>query len=181
MNFFDLIILIPLVFGLYKGFSNGFIVELATLVALILGVYGAIGFSGYTKEKIEHMLDIETEYLSIIAFIITFIIIVVLVYLLAQLLTGIAKLTPLHILNKIFGGVFGLLRVAFFLSVLFFIFSAFDKNEVFISRDTKEESIFYNPIYSLSEVILPSINSLKEKESFKEFIDEANKVIELGN
>jgi membrane protein required for colicin V production len=179
MNFFDLIILIPLVFGLYRGFSYGFIIELATFLALILGVYGAIGFSSFMKEKMEGWLEMETTYLSIVAFILTFIIIMVLVHLLARLLTGVSKLTPFHILNKIFGALFGLLKVSFLLSVILFILSVFDKNEVFISGDTKEASVFYQPILSLSETILPSINDLKETEKIKDIIDEANKIISM--
>ena len=39
VNYIDVIILLPLVYGAYKGFSQGLIVEMSTLFALVLGVF----------------------------------------------------------------------------------------------------------------------------------------------
>ncbi|MBE0678885.1 MAG: CvpA family protein, partial [Bacteroidales bacterium] len=46
MNWIDLIILAILAFGLIQGFIDGLIIEIAELAALVLGIYGAIHFSG---------------------------------------------------------------------------------------------------------------------------------------
>lgn len=48
MNYIDIILLLPLLYGAYRGFSRGLIIEVATLLGLLLGVYIAIKFSGYT-------------------------------------------------------------------------------------------------------------------------------------
>ena len=48
MNYFDYLLLLPLVYGLYRGFTKGLIIELASLVALIAGVYGAMYLSSFT-------------------------------------------------------------------------------------------------------------------------------------
>ena len=45
MNYLDIIIIIPLIWGAYKGFRKGFIIEIASLIALILGIWGGINFS----------------------------------------------------------------------------------------------------------------------------------------
>ena len=45
MNFLDIIIAIPLVYGAYKGFRNGFIMEIFTILALFVGLYAAFTFS----------------------------------------------------------------------------------------------------------------------------------------
>ena len=49
MNYLDIIIVVPLVYGLIKGFSNGLIKEVTALVALLAGVYVAINFSLYLE------------------------------------------------------------------------------------------------------------------------------------
>ncbi len=48
MNYIDLIIAIPLVWGVFVGFKNGLIIEVASLAALLLGIFGAIHFSDLT-------------------------------------------------------------------------------------------------------------------------------------
>jgi len=45
MSFLDIILGLLLAYGLYKGLKNGLFVELASLVALIAGIFGAIHFS----------------------------------------------------------------------------------------------------------------------------------------
>ena len=72
MSFLDIIIGILLVWGLYKGLKNGLFVELASLIALIAGIYGAIHFSYITGDYLAEQFDWSDQYLKIAAFLITF-------------------------------------------------------------------------------------------------------------
>ena len=47
MNVFDIIIASLLLFGFVRGIMKGLFLEVASLVALIAGVYGSIHFSLY--------------------------------------------------------------------------------------------------------------------------------------
>ena len=47
MNFLDILILIPIAYGAYKGFKHGFVIELFTLLAILVGIYVGINFSDY--------------------------------------------------------------------------------------------------------------------------------------
>ena len=49
MNYLDIIIAVPLLYGLIKGFSNGLVKEVTSLLALFIGVYVAINFSSPKK------------------------------------------------------------------------------------------------------------------------------------
>ena len=73
VNYLDIFIAIPLLWFGYKGFKNGFVIEAASLAALLLGVFGAYRFSGITSEFLIQNMDIQTEYISLISFAITFI------------------------------------------------------------------------------------------------------------
>ena len=57
MGFIDVILGLLLVYGLYKGFRNGLILEIASIAALIAGIYGAIHFSyiaaGYLSQRLD--------------------------------------------------------------------------------------------------------------------------------
>ena len=45
MNYIDIVILLFLLYGAFRGFSKGLIIEVATLAGLILGVFIAIRYS----------------------------------------------------------------------------------------------------------------------------------------
>ena len=74
MNWIDFVIIILLVFGLARGYINGFVKELASLLALILGIWGAIKFSSWTAARLYDYFDMTGRYVGIIAFLVTFIV-----------------------------------------------------------------------------------------------------------
>ena len=45
MGILDIVLGLLLIYGLYKGLKNGLFVEIASIIALIAGLYGAIHFS----------------------------------------------------------------------------------------------------------------------------------------
>jgi membrane protein required for colicin V production len=71
MSIFDIIIAAVLLYGFIKGIKEGLFVEAASLVALILGVYGAIHFSYIAGDYLKTRLDWEPKYITLIAFAIT--------------------------------------------------------------------------------------------------------------
>ena len=79
MNSFDYILLIPLLYGLYRGFTKGLIIELASLLALTLGIYGALHFSSFTFEFLSGYFEIKAVYLQWASYGFTFLIIVMLI------------------------------------------------------------------------------------------------------
>ena len=74
LNYFDVVIAIFLLWSAYRGISKGFVIMAASLAALVLGVWGAIRFSGFTQAKLLEFFDMQTQYLGLIAFAITFLI-----------------------------------------------------------------------------------------------------------
>ena len=44
MNIIDIVIVVILIFAFVRGFMKGFFVEIASLIALIGGIYGAVYF-----------------------------------------------------------------------------------------------------------------------------------------
>ena len=118
MNFIDIILGIFLLLGLVRGFMKGFFIELASLVALIAGIFGAIHFSYYASSFIAEHVDWEENYINLAAFAVTFIIIIVIISLAGKLLTKLANIIALGILNKLLGGAFGVIKMAFLATIL---------------------------------------------------------------
>jgi len=157
MNVFDIVIAVILVFAFTRGFMKGFFIEVASLIALIGGVYGTIHFSYFAGNILENYLDWDENYIALTAFAVTFIVIVIAVSSLGKFLTKMADLAALGLINKIFGGVFALLKSVVILSVIFVFFARINNTIPFIEKDTLDNSILYNPVKEIVPSIFPSI------------------------
>ncbi len=157
MNFLDIVLGILLVWGLYKGLTNGLFVELASLVALIAGIFGSIHFSYIAADYLSQNMDWNPRYIKITSFIITFIAIVLLVHFAGKLLTKIADFAMLGLLNKIAGGIFGALKVAIILGALLVFFEKATASLNFINEETKKESILYQPVRDIGAFVFNTV------------------------
>ncbi|MCK4360872.1 MAG: CvpA family protein, partial [Bacteroidales bacterium] len=155
MNFLDIILILPVIWFAYKGFTKGFIIELTLLVALVLGVFIAINFSYFAADFLTDNTKIAHKYISIIAFVITFIAIVIAAFAVGKLLEKVINLLLLGFINKIAGCLFGILKAAFILSVIIFIINSFDSKQAVITKKIRENSILYKPIASIAPYIIP--------------------------
>jgi len=173
MNVLDIIILGLLVLGLINGFRKGLFVEVASLVALVAGIYGAIHFSNYAGDFLMDKVDWNEKTVNITAFAITFIVIVLLIALAGKALTKLADFAALGLLNKLLGAIFGLLKMAVILSVIFIIFDSINKKLPFTDEEDLEESTLYNPVKSLIPTVFPII--LEKKSEIEDNSDETEK------
>ena len=156
MNIIDILLGALLLFGLVRGLSKGLFVEVASLVALVAGIYGAIHFSNFAAEFLLERVDWSEQTVNLAAFAITFIIIVVAISLAGKALTKLADFAALGILNSILGGVFGILKIGLILSVVLLIFSRMNRTIPFISETDLEESVLYEPVKSLAPMLFPN-------------------------
>jgi len=157
MALIDIILGALLLFGLIRGFMKGLFVEVASLVALVAGVYGAIHFSNFAAEFLESKVEWDEKYINIVAFAITFVIIVLIIALAGKALTKLADFAALGILNKLLGGVFGALKIGLILSVLLIVFDNMNNSIPFADKEDLEDSILYKPVKGLAPMIFPSI------------------------
>ena len=132
MNTFDIIIAALLLFGFVRGLMKGLFVEVASLVALVAGVYGAIHFSYFIADWLKGSVSWDEKYISLAAFAETFIVIIITISLLGKILTKIADFASLGIINKILGGVFGALKIGLILSVIFIFFGKMNDTIPFV-------------------------------------------------
>ncbi|MFT5969635.1 MAG: membrane protein required for colicin V production [Flavobacteriales bacterium] len=156
MNYLDVIIAIPLLWALYKGFSKGLIVEICSLLALILGIYGALHFSFYASDLLVTKFQMDGEYLPVISFAITFIAIVFAISLLGKIITSIVKVVALGMLNRIAGALFSFLKVGLILSVIMMWLSPINKNLQIIDPEVRKSSVLWNVISPIASIIIPT-------------------------
>lgn len=153
MIFFDIVVGALLVWGLYRGLKNGLFVEIASLVALIVGIYGAIHFSHVTADYMMDHADWPESYIRATAFLATFFCIVLLVHFAGRFLTKIANFAMLGFLTKISGGIFGTLKFALVIGALLIFFERIPYSTTIVDGETEKKSIFYGPIKEMGALV----------------------------
>ncbi len=139
MNLIDIIALVAIGFGAFRGFKNGIILELAGLLGLIVGIWAGLRlaflFADYYKEN----FDIPDNYIPLIAFLTAFLIGIGAVWLAGRLLNKFVNSVALGLPNRLGGAVFGAAKWAFIAGT---VLSLVGNSEV-ISQDTRESSKAY--------------------------------------
>lgn len=161
MNYLDFIIIIPAIYACWKGFKKGFIVEMFTLLALLVGLYVAIHFSDWTSRKIQENVSSTLEYLPAISFTITFLAVGAMIYFLGKAIEKLVDFTHLSLFNKFLGILFSLLKMIYIISILIVLFESYDKNQSLISKAEKDNSTLYTPVKKLSIKTMPYIEDAK--------------------
>jgi membrane protein required for colicin V production len=169
MNWIDATIVIILIIAMVTGFINGFVKEVASLAALVLGIWGAIKFSAFTAGKLYDYFDMTNKYVGVIAFIVTFGIIVVVIHFIGLIAGKIVDAASLGFINRLLGIVFGVFKSILILSVFLVVLNAIDARRPFLPKDKIEQSIFYNPISDIAPAIFPIIGEGGFNHSFDRF------------
>lgn len=172
MNYIDIVLSLLLIIAAIQGFRKGFIIELASLAALVLGIWGGIKLSDFTAGFITQHTGYHSEYISIIAFVVTFIIIIILVHMMGKMLDKVVKAVFLGFLNRLAGIIFGVLKAAVILSIFLLLFDNIDENVHLLPAKQKEESKIYTPMKQLVPTLFPFIklwdtNDGNKKEEIK--------------
>ena len=177
MNYLDIILAIPLLYAVYRGFTKGFIIALASLIALVGGIYGAIHFSALAGEYIYQWFTPKPEYSKLIAFAVTFLVIIAAVYLIAHLIDKFIKATGLGLINRLAGVVFNFVKMALIISVIMNLFNYAGMDKPLIPEKIKQESVLYGPVSAIAPAIFHNFRLKDIREKIKEKEDPIKKVI----
>jgi len=166
MAVIDIILGALILFGVIRGLMKGLFVEVASLAALVAGVYGAIHFSNFAADFLMEKVSWDEKYINIVAFAVTFVIIVLAIALAGKALTKLADFAALGIINKVLGAVFGGLKIGVILSVILMVFGNLNNTIPFASEEDLKSSVLYEPVKSLAPMIFPKL--LKKDENTEE-------------
>ncbi|HOW31107.1 MAG TPA: CvpA family protein [Bacteroidales bacterium] len=163
MNIIDIIILIPIAFYAYKGFTKGFFVSIAMLAGLLFGFYAAINFSEYMADFLTQKMNLAGNNIRFIAYITTFVLVVVLVYLLGQFLSKVAKTAGLGLVNRLSGAALGIVKALIIVSTFLLLLAKIDPKAHLVSQKTRDESISFKPVLSIAPAIYPILKKYSDR------------------
>ena len=157
MNKIDILLLVILGFGLIRGFMRGLIIEMASLLAIVVGIYGAIHFSFFTARLLGELMPSSQQTIQVVAFGITLIVLMLAVMFLAKVLTKMLKAAELGFLNRLAGALFGVLKAAVIVGSLFVFLERTFQTEKWLSASALSESVLYEPVKSISAVVYANV------------------------
>ncbi|WP_462253342.1 CvpA family protein [Ekhidna sp.] len=123
MSTFDIVLLIFLGLGAVKGYMNGFIVELFTFIAFFIGLFLALELTVPVTASFfgdSNYFDV----IAVIVFIALFILLSLAIKAAAKAIKKAVDLTLFGTLDNLAGALAGILKYAFIISIIFWVFES---------------------------------------------------------
>lgn len=158
LNVLDIILAVPMLLLVYRGWKQGLVQTIATLIGLLAGIWAAVHLSQWVAE----LIGLKSEDSVLIAFVVCFVGALVIAYFLGRMVEGLMKAVKLSIVNRVAGALFGLAKALCILSILLGTVVMFDRDEVLIKPELKENSLLYKPVYTTGSRLT---------DSLKQFVD----------
>lgn len=185
MNLIDILAIVAIGFGIWRGFRNGVIIEVASLLGLIVGIWAGMRLAFIFANYYRDTFEIPSNYIPLLAFFSAFLIGLGVVWLAAKLATRFLKTVQLNLPNRIAGAAFGALKWAFLLGTLL---SMIGNSEV-ITDETKQNSTAYpllngycRTVTEYTVGLLPAVrNVFDEMETYFTDLDSTRRANEPAN
>ena len=138
MNYLDFAILILVLLFAINGYRKGIIISLASIAALILGIYCAVFFSNYLDATLMEHLRPSRKWLPVLSFTLTFLLVVFIVFIVAKLVEKLVDVVGMGFLNKLGGAVLGVVKGMIMVSIQIFITNSIDRKENTVTAADKK-------------------------------------------
>ena len=153
MAFLDIILALVLGYGLIRGIFNGFFMEFASLISLVAGIFIAVKFSAALANVLASKLSWDPVAVRLVAFILLALAVIIAVALLARLFTSLASFAGIGILNRILGGIFGMMKFALIGGTMLALMERYELP----SQETRDKSLLYAPVAAFGSLLYPSL------------------------
>lgn len=146
MTLLDLLILLPIAFFCYRGFVNGIIKEVLSIIGIILGVFLTFQYMDPVGAAISPFFEEHSSVIPFVSAIIIFVGTLAVVHLVAYLSKKFLETIKLNFVNRIAGAGFGFLKSGIVISALLLIMAGFS----IPSQEVREDSVTYSYIIYLA-------------------------------
>ncbi|TSJ81310.1 MAG: CvpA family protein [Candidatus Cardinium sp.] len=167
MNGLDILLIIPLIWGGYNGLKKGFIVELISSSLLVFGFIKGVALFYTLLPIIKDKLPTLAPCLPVCLAVLMLLIGGGVIYLLTKLIKGMLAISLLGIFDNLLGGVFGLCKVSFFISLLIYCCSCLSITS-FPSMYT-HNSLLFPLLEPIVPKVLQSFTSIHHLDAFKQW------------
>lgn len=171
----DIIVFFIITLFIYRGLKKGAIVELTLIIALLAGIIASVELTNGVMAYFKPTLG-SSFWLPYLCYLIVFLGVFLLIQLLGKALEKILKITQLNFLNRLMGAILSVLKISFFISLIFWLT---DQAEL-INKPIKEQALSYQYLSPIAPLaiektthVFPLLkNAVSDLELFFEGIGE---------
>ena len=157
MQIIDIIFGALLVVGLIMGLVKGLVKQVASLSGLVCGLLVGRAFYMPVGGFFVKIFKLSVEASHITAFILILILVPLLFSLVGWLLSKLLSAISLGWINRLLGGIVGVLKFALLAGIIITGIEFFDKRDILLPEDQKEDSVLYYPIYDATGIFFDGI------------------------
>jgi len=162
MNWLDIVIIACIIIGVIHGLVTGIVKQLISLIALVAAILLSGAIAKSIRNWMQPYIQQENNWFSpdvqnIIYYVLAFVLIICLFLIAAKLIDKVINHTPIGIINKLSGALFGACMWTICLSIIFNFIVVFDTKSQVIPKPVKENSIFYDKVKMIFPTVFPYI------------------------
>jgi len=158
MNTFDVIVIVILAYSLLRGLFRGLLKEVASVAGVLGGFFAAYAFYAPAADYLKSFIA-NPAYRNILAFLAIFCIVVIVVNVVAVIIKYLLRIVFLGWVDRLGGFLFGALKGALIVSVVFLALTAFLPKGTPIIRDSVTAPYVAVAAEQLSALISSDIKS----------------------
>ena len=162
MEILDIIILAVIITAGIIGIFKGFINQITSIAALILGIWCTSKFTGSLTGKVSGWFNLEIAHntLYIIMFIVIFIIVLILAHFLCKGVEKLIKLSMLEWLNRLLGFLFGAFKAIIILGIAVYAINYLNSTFKFIPLELLSSSTGYGFLTHFTQEFFPFLHKI---------------------
>lgn len=154
MNWLDILLLLPLLVGLVRGLMRGLITEIIAILAIILGVVGARLWATKFSAWLLLQFAWPEAVCHVVAYSLLFLAIAIVLNIMGRLLSKLLRAIQLGFINRLLGGVFGMVKWLVVVLVVVFCINMLDSYFHFLDNsEVVKTSTLYRPFVQTAEQI----------------------------
>ena len=146
----------------------------ASLLALVLGIVGAIKLRPVFASLMDSIFNIAPEHVNVIAFAVAFVVIVLVVHIIAFLVDKLVRAVALNFVNRMLGMAFGLIVTAFVISMILWPLNQVNDQKQIIKPGHIENSLLYKPLSGFAPAVFPYL----KKQDWKQYVPKKKNIEE---
>jgi len=178
----DIIVAVIFLLAIIKGYRQGLIVALFSLIAFVIGIAAAMKLSVVAAGYIGKAVNVSDKWLPIISFAVVFLIVVLLVRLGAKFIQKTVELAMLGWANRV-GGI--LLYVGIYI-LIFSVLLFYADQMNFIKPETKTGSVTYSYIQPWGPKLMEGLGKIIPVfkgmfQDLEDFFDKVSKEVPPAN
>ncbi len=154
----DIILIIPLAYGVFTGMRHGFVKEVASWVGFVLAMYFARYFSQPVGEMLVRGVGLSADISDIVAFAVVFVLVLSMSSLIARMITKIIRFAMLGPINRLLGGAFGFLKYLLLMAAIIHFVGFLEPYLHLEQSKAVRNSRLYNPVKHSVNYILPHLH-----------------------